>query len=71
MSDEKELGLETLLTVRTELGVDFDTDFLNACFKIQKKYQFNHDNTLSINAMDKLIENYVEKVSESLKKDKD
>lgn len=71
MSDEKELGLETLLAVRTELGVRLDADLLNACFRIQKKYQFNHDKTLSVNAMDKLIESYVEKAIESLNKNKD
>ena len=71
MSDEKELGLETLLAVKTELGVDLDEDLLNTCFEIQKKYQFNHDRTLSINAMDKLIENYVEKASGSINNNKD
>ena len=71
MSDEKELGLETLLEVRTELGVNLDADLLNACFRIQKKYQFNHDKTLSVNATDKLIESYVEKAIESLNKNKD
>ena len=61
MSDDKELGLETLLVVRTELGVDVDDDLLEACFQIQKKYQFNHDRTLSTQAMDRLIEDRVEK----------
>lgn len=61
MSDDNELGLETLLTVKTELGVDLGDDFLEACFEIQKKYQFNHDRTLSTQAMDRLIEDHVEK----------
>ena len=60
MSDDKELGLETLLAVRIELGVDVDDDLLEACFEIQKKYQFNHDRTLSTQAMDRLIEDRVE-----------
>lgn len=62
MSDDYELGLQTLLAVRTELGVDLDDDLLKACFEIQKKYQFNHDRTLSTQAMDRLIEDRVEKV---------
>jgi len=62
MSDDYELGLRTLLSVRTDLGVDLDDDFLKACFDIQKKYQFNHDRTLSTHAMDRLIEQYVEKI---------
>ena len=69
MSDERQLGLETLRAVRTELGVDLDDDFLEACFKIQKKYQFNHDRTLSTAAMDRLIESHVENVSSTIAKD--
>ncbi|MEG9883699.1 MAG: DNA modification system-associated small protein [Hyphomicrobiales bacterium] len=61
MSDDSELGLETLLAVKTELGVDLDDELLEACFAIQKKYQFNHDRTLSTQAMDRLIEDRVEK----------
>ena len=61
MSDDYELGLETLLAVRTELGVDLDSDLLKACFEIQKKYQFNHDRALSTQAIDRLIEDRVDK----------
>ena len=61
MPDDQELGLETLLAVKTELGVDLDDDLLEACFEIQKKYQFNHDRTLSTQAIDRLIEDRVEK----------
>jgi len=61
MSDDYELGLETLLAVRDELGVDLDDDFLKSCFEIQKKHQFNHERTLSMQAMDRLIEDRVEK----------
>ena len=69
MSDERQLGLETLRAVRTELGVELDDNLLEACFEIQKKYQFNHDRTLSTAAMDRLIESYVEKVSSAIAKD--
>ncbi|MCG6122861.1 MAG: hypothetical protein MEP57_09185 [Microvirga sp.] len=61
MSDDNELGLETLLAVKAQLGLDLDDDFLEACFAIQKKYQFNHDRTLSTQAMDRLIEDCVKK----------
>lgn len=61
MPDDNQLGLETLLEVKTELGVDLDDDLLKACFEIQKKYQFSHDRTLSTQAMDSLIEDRVEK----------
>lgn len=61
MSDDNELGLETLIAVKAELGVDLDDELLEACFEIQKKYQFNHNRTLSTQAMDRLIEDRVEK----------
>jgi Small protein found in certain Dnd DNA modification systems len=61
MSDDFELGLQTLLAVRTELGVDLDDNLLEACFEIQKKYQFSHDRTLSTRAMERLIEDRIEK----------
>lgn len=66
MSNDHELGLETLLAVRTELGVDLDDGFIEKCFDIQKKYQFNHERMLSTKAMDKLIEDYVKKTSNTL-----
>lgn len=62
MPNDNELGLETLLSVRTQLGVDLDDDLLKACFEIQKKYQFNHDRTLSTQTMDRLIEDRVEAI---------
>ena len=62
MSDDNELGLETLLAVKAELGADLDDELLEACFEIQKKYQFNHDRALSTQAMDRLIDDRVEKV---------
>lgn len=63
MPDDHELGLETLFSVRKDLEVDLDCDLLRACFEIQKRYQFNHDRTLSTQAMDRLIEAYVEKAN--------
>ena len=61
MSDDRELGLETLLGVRNDLGVRLDDGLLKACFEIQKRYQFNHDRTLSTRAMERLIEDSVNK----------
>ena len=65
MSNEPELGLETLLAVRTELESEIDADLIKACFEIQKKYQFDHDRTLSTQAMDRLVERYVDKVADT------
>ena len=69
MPDEHELGLETLLEVKSVIGVDLDDNLLVACLEIQKKYQFNHDRTLSTHAMDRLIEDCVEKTGKDKPKD--
>ena len=61
MCHDRELGLETLLRVRDELHVNLDDAFLEACFEIQKRHQFNHDRTLSTRAMERLIESSVDK----------
>ena len=71
MPNDKELGLETLLAVREELESDLDIDLINACFEIQKKYQFSHDKALSTNAMDRIIEEHVEKVTKAQDKDEE
>ena len=63
MPNDRELGLETLLAAKTDLGVALDDKFLEACFKIQQKYQFSQDRTLSIAAMNRLIDKHVKKVS--------
>ena len=60
MSNESDLGLETLLDVKLALNVDVDDNLLEACFKIQKKHQFSHDRTLSTKAMERLIEDRVQ-----------
>ena len=69
MSDDNELGLETLLAVKAELGADLDDELLEACLEIQKKYQFNQDRALSTQAMNRLIDDRVEKVGGKQTKD--
>jgi len=68
MSNEQEMGLETLLAVRSELDDDIDADLVEACFEIQKKYQFDHDRTLSTQAMDRLIDEYVTRAADKKSK---
>ena len=65
MSKDRDLGLKTLLAVMAELNVDLDTGFLEKCFEIQKRYQFNSERTLSTQAMNRLIDSHVEKMESS------
>lgn len=63
MTNERELGLETLLEVKDKLGIDLDTSLLKACFEIQKKYQFTHDRGFSKEAVERLIEAHLDKAA--------
>jgi hypothetical protein len=63
MPNENDLGLETLLAVRAQLGVDIDDTLLKQCFAIQRKHQFNPDRVQSSQAMDKLVDAHVEKMT--------
>jgi hypothetical protein len=63
MTSERDLGLETLMEVKNELGIDLDIGLLKACFEIQRKYQFTHDRGFSKEAMERLIEVHLDKVN--------
>lgn len=65
MSDEPDLGLETILAVTLELGSELDAQLIKACFEIQKKYQFNNDRTLSTQAMNRIIEGQVDRAADT------
>lgn len=69
MSNQPPLGLETLLAVRSELGSEIDAELIKACFEMQKKYQFDHDRTLSTRAMVRLIEGYVDRAADTTTED--
>jgi hypothetical protein len=62
MPNENDLGLETLLAARAQLGVDIDDNLLKQCFEIQRKHQFSPDRVQSSQAMDKLVDVHVEKI---------
>lgn len=64
MSEEQELGLETLLAVKDDLGIDLEDNIIKASYEIQRKHQFNHDRTMSVQAMEYLIDSYVERMSD-------
>ena len=54
--DELDLGLATLLEVRDELALDVSDELVKKVHAIQKKYQFEHDRTLSHQATERLID---------------
>ena len=54
--DHEDLGLTTLLEVRDELGLEISDSLVKRIHRIQRKYQFEHDRTLSHQATERLID---------------
>ena len=63
MSNE-DLAFETLQSVRTAVAADLPEELLGACYDIQKKHQYDKDRTASARAMERLIDEYVDKLSQ-------
>ena len=55
-------AVETLVAVRTEVAPDLDEQLVRSCYAIQKKHQFDQDRSQSVQAMDRLIEEYVDRI---------
>ena len=55
-----EIGLEVILSVKSELDIDLDEDFIRKCFEIQKKHQFSHERAIPIQDIERLIDEYVD-----------
>ena len=53
-------AIETLIAVRAEVSPDLDEQLIRRCYAIQKKHQFDDDRSASLQAMDRLIEEYVD-----------
>ena len=62
MSDE-DLAFETLQSVRAAVAADLPEELLSACYAIQKKHQFDQDRSASARAMERLIDEYVDQLS--------
>jgi hypothetical protein len=58
MSDN-DLALRTLITARNDVAPQLDAEILSQCYAIQKKYQFSEDRTISLSAMERLIDSKV------------
>ena len=58
----EDLALEALLSIKTTAAPDLSVDLLRKCYELQKRHQFDHDRLPSTQAMDRMIEEEVEKV---------
>jgi hypothetical protein len=59
MSDNDDLALSTLLSIRAEIAPDLDEDLLKKAYAIQRRYQFSDDHAQSSAAMERLIDEAV------------
>ncbi|MFY7813121.1 MAG: DNA modification system-associated small protein [Candidatus Nanopelagicaceae bacterium] len=60
-----DLPLRTLLDIRTEGSTQISENLLIQCYTTQKKHQFNDDRTISLTAMESLIDDAVAKLMSS------
>lgn len=61
-TESDDLALQTLLDVREEIAPDLDPDLLRACYEIQSLHQFNQDRSQPSIAMERLIDEVVDKI---------
>lgn len=62
MSSNDDLALQTLLAARLDVAPELDDALLRQCYAIQSKYQFSDDRSLSLSAMERLIDEQVSKL---------
>lgn len=58
---ENDIALSTLIAARESIAPNLDNDIVQKCYLIQKKYQFSDDRSLSLAAMERLVEAALER----------
>lgn len=58
-SDDEDLALQTLLSIRSQTVLELSEALLRQCYAIQRKHQFNADRSQSSAAMERLIDEVV------------
>lgn len=56
-----DIALSTLIAARESIAPKLDDDTVQKCYLIQKKYQFSDDRSLSLAAMERLVEAALER----------
>ncbi|MBD3761921.1 DNA modification system-associated small protein [Rhizorhabdus sp.] len=65
MMNEEDLALETLCQARAAVAPDLPEELVAECYAIQKKHQFDSHRAISAQMMERLIDQYVDKIIES------
>ncbi len=62
-TNSDDLALETLLAIRAEIAPEIDEQIIRSCYTIQKKHQFDRDRAVAAQAMENLVEQYLDKIT--------
>lgn len=62
-ANNDDLALETLLAVRQEQAPNLDEQLVRNCYALQKNHQFDKDRTVTVQAMERLIEEHLKSLS--------
>lgn len=57
--NDQDLALIALLAAATEVGAGLPESFIKASYAIQRRHQFNQDQTISMHDLEKLVEDYL------------
>jgi hypothetical protein len=57
--NDQDLALNALLAAATDVEADLPKDFIKATYAIQRRHQFNQDQTISMHDLEKLVEDYL------------
>jgi hypothetical protein len=56
---EQDLALTALLAAAKDTETTLPDSFIQATYAIQRRHQFNHDETISLHNLEKLVEYHV------------
>lgn len=59
IENDQDLALAALLAASTEVEASLPESFISASYAIQRRHQFNQDQTISLHDLEKLVEDYL------------
>ena len=66
MKEKSDPALRILLEMRTRVAPDVDESLVLSLYAIQKRHQYDQDRTRSLNQMERLIDDYVDRLAGSV-----
>ena len=57
--NEQDLALDALLAAAKDIEMSLPESFIKASYAIQRRHQFNQDQTISLHDLEKLVEDHI------------